>query len=137
MSERNAVFGADLSGGYYFQDIFWAESGILAFVHVINVLLTTGLRLSELIRPLHRYSSVGPLRFQCKNTDEAIFQITEAHRDAAIEQFDGLTFRYPDWWFNVRPFAADRTLNIMLESRTKTLVDQKLSELSPLLGDRA
>jgi len=137
MADRDAIFGCDLSGCFYFRDNDYCESGILALVHVINLLLSTGRSLSELIRPLQRYSFSSDVRFACDDTEQVLQQVAEAHRSAAIEQFDGLTFRYPDWWFNVRPFAAERQVHVTLEARSRKLVDQKLGELQPLLGERA
>lgn len=137
MSEHNAVFGADLSGCLYFRENYFCESGILALVQVINLVLRSDRRLSELVRPLQRYSTSGLLRFECEDTECAMTRLAEAHRDAEIQQFDGLTFRYPDWWFNVQPFAADRRLTVTLEARSRKLVDAKIAELLPLLGERA
>lgn len=137
MSERDAVFGSDLSGRFYFRDNCYCESGILAFVHLMNLLLNTDRALSELIRPLQRYSSSGEVHFECDDTDRALHDITAAHGDAAIEQLDGVTFRYSDWWFNVLPAAADRRVRVTLEARSRKLVEQKLADLEPLLGRRA
>jgi len=136
MAERNAVFGCDLSGRFYFRDNYYCESGILAMVQVINLLLSTRRDLSELIRPLQRYSSSGDVSFTCDDTDMALHQIVQAHGSATVEQFDGVTFRYPDWWFNVRPFASQRLVHVTLEARSRKIVDQKLTELQPLLGER-
>jgi phosphomannomutase len=66
----------------------------------------------------------------------ALHQIVQAHGSATVEQFDGVTFRYPDWWFNVRPFASQRIVHVTLEARSRKIVDQKLTELQPLLGER-
>lgn len=137
MAERNAVFGCDLSGCFFFRDNYYCESGILAMVQVINLLLSTGRSLSDLIRPLQRYCSSGDISFVCDDTDRVLHQVAEAHGSATVEQFDGMTFRYPDWWFNVRPFAAERLVHVTLEARSRKLVDEKLTELQPLLGERA
>jgi len=137
LSERSAVFGGDLTGAYYFRDALCCESATLAFVHMINLLVRSGRRLSELVRPVQRYSNSGEVRFQCDNTEQAIADVIEAHGEAAVEQFDGVTFRYPDWWFNVRTLAPDHLLSVTLEARSRKLVEQRLSELGPHLGVRA
>ena len=136
MSERDAVFGGDLSGRYYFRDNGYCESVLLAFVHVLNVLLKTERCLSELIRPLQRYSTSGELHYHCDDPAQAMNQLVDMHQGAEIEQFDGLTFRYPDWWFNVLPFPADRLLRVTLEARSRRFVDEKLAELEPILGEQ-
>ncbi len=137
LSERGAVFGGDLSGAYYFRDALCCESATLAFVHMVNLLVKSGRRLSELVRPIQRYSSSGEVRFQCDDTERAIADVIEAHGEATVEQFDGVTFRYPDWWFNVRTLTPDQLLSVTLEARSRKLVEQRLSELGPHLGTRA
>lgn len=136
MSERDAVFGGDLSGRYYFRDNGHCESGLLAFVHMLNVLLNTERPLSELTRPFQRYSTSGELHFRSEDTVQTLNELVYRHEDADIEQLDGLTFRYPDWWFNVLPFPADRLLRVTIEARSRKLVDEKIAELESFLGER-
>ncbi len=137
MSERDAILGGDLAGRFFFRDSSFNESGILAFVHMINLLITSGRKLSELIRPLQRYSTSGDLRYHCTDPERVLNQVMAAHQAALIEEHDGLTIRYPDWWFNVRPYPGQRLLRVTLEARSRTLVDQRLAELQPILGERA
>ncbi len=136
MAERKAVFGADLAGRFYFRDNFFCESAFLALIHLLNLMADTGRKLSELIRPLQRYRSSGERRFPCPDPQKALTDITNAHRDAQIDNLDGLTVNYPDWWFNVRPSKTEALLRVTLEARTRKLVDQKLTELRPLLSLR-
>lgn len=136
MSERKAVFGGDISGRFYYRDNFFCESGLLTFAHVLNMMISTSRALSELVRPIQRYRSSGERRFPCPDTDGAVKEISDAHREADIDNLDGITVRYPDWWFNVRPNRAESLLRVTLEARTRKLVDQKLSELHSLVGYR-
>lgn len=133
MVERKAVFGADLAGHFYFRDNYCCESAMLAFAHLLEVLASTGRKLSELLGPLQGYRSSGELRFQCPDPDAAIQQIVQAHGDAEIDHLDGITVRYPDWWFNVRPSRSESLLRVTLEARTKRIVDERLAQLHPLL----
>lgn len=136
MSERNAVFGGDISGHFYFRDNYFAESATMALVQLINMLSTSGKSLSELVRPMQRYSTSGELRFQCEDAGRVIREVSRSFEDAQIEHFDGVTVRYPDWWFNVLPHATERQVRLTLEARNRRLVEEKLAHLEPLLGQR-
>lgn len=136
MAERDAVLGGDLSGRFYFRDCAFAESGLLALVHVLNFVLATDEPLSDVIRSFQRYSSSGEVRFHCEDIDAVLEQMTKMYADAAVERLDGITFRYPDWWFNVLPVRTDRMVRLTLEARSRKLVDQHVDELAPLLGKR-
>ncbi len=135
MGENEAVFGGDLSGRFFFRDAGNSESGLLAFVHVINLMLAQSAPLSEIVRPLQRYSASGELRFRCENTERAIGNLAAALPQARTERFDGVTFRFTDWWFNVRPNAAERVLRVNIEARSRKQIDEKLASLEPFLGE--
>ncbi|HWL92599.1 MAG TPA: hypothetical protein VNT79_03620 [Phycisphaerae bacterium] len=137
MAERDAAFGGDLSGRFYFRSAAFCESAVIAMIQVINLLINSGKPLSELTKPLQRYSVSGEIKYLCPDTHEALRNLSNVHRSATIEHLDGLTFRYPDWWFNVRPNPAERSIQLTLEAKNRKLVDERLEELSPLLGSRA
>jgi phosphomannomutase len=140
MVESHALFGADLTGRYYFRDESFCESAFLAFAHLLNLLSESGRNLSDLVLPLLRYSTSGPIRFRCTDPAKVMGAIAAAHQAAQLEELDGLTVKYPDWWFNVRaggPRDGEAgMLGLTLEARNKKLVDQRLAELQPLLGER-
>ncbi len=136
MSERNAVFGGDISGRFYFRDNYFAESAAMTLVQLINLLSTAGKSLSELVRPMNRYSNSGELRYQCEDAGRVIREVARSFEGAQIEHFDGVTVRYPDWWFNVLPHAAERQVRLTLEARSRKLVEEKLAHLEPMLGQK-
>jgi len=135
MAENDAIFGGDLSGRLFFRETANSESALLAFVHIVDLLMSGDARLSDLVRPMQRYSSSGEMCFRCENTELALGNLTAAHPEARTERFDGLTFRYPDWWFNVRPNAAEGMLRVNIEARNRKQIDEKLAALEPWLGE--
>lgn len=129
MIDRQAVFGADLSGRHYFRDAAFCENAILGVAHLINLLVETGRKISELVRPLARYRSSGEVSLRCDNAEVSLKEIATIHRDAEIEYLDGVTVRYPDWWFNARAVGGPSELTLTIEARTKKMVDERLLEL--------
>lgn len=136
MAEHDALFGGELSGHFYFRDNYYCDSGLLAFIHVVNVLAETGRRLGDLIRPLQRYRASGEINFQCPDKDRVLRELLKTFADAQVDQLDGVTVQYPDWWFNVRPSNTEPLLRLNLEARTKKMMEERLAELAPLLGTR-
>jgi phosphomannomutase len=133
MAEQNGVLGSDLAGGFYFRDCFFCESGLLAFVHLVNVLATSGSGLSKMLRPLQRYRSSGEIVLSCPSPDEAIKEVAAAHAQARVASPEGLTVKYADWWFNLRREGAQGELRLVLQARTKKLVEQRVTELKSLI----
>lgn len=137
MAEVGAVFGADLDGRFYFRDAACAESPLFAIIELINLLSSGERSLASLARPLLRSRSSGEIRFHCSDPGQVIQAVTAAHPDAELERIDGLTVKYPEWRFNLRSAGSPPTLRLTLEARNRKLVDQRIAELSPLLGERA
>lgn len=135
MAENDAIFGGDLSGRLYFHDNANCESALLAFVHIVDLVMSSEERLSDMVKPLQRYSSSGELRYRCDNTERVVGNLESAMPKARVERFDGVTFRFPDWWFNVRPNAAEGTLRLNIEARNRKNIEEKLVALEPFLGE--
>lgn len=136
MLQRHALMGADLGGRFYFRDNFFCESALLAMVQVLNLLGESGRGLGELSRPLNRYRTSGELRFACADVERVLAQITATHVEAEVDQLDGVTVRYPEWWFNVRQGEQPSELRVMVEAGTRKLVEQRVAELGPMLGSK-
>ena len=135
MSDTKGVFGGELSGHFYFKDNYYCDSGMLAFAHVINVISKSGSSLSELIEPLRRYCGSGERNFRNEDKDEAIAALAEKYADGRVDFLDGVTVQYPNWWFNVRKSNTEPLLRLNVEARYAALLNEKLEELAPLLGE--
>lgn len=137
MAEADGVFGGELSGHFYFRDFWYCDSGMMAFIAILNVLTRTGKPLSELIKPFKKYASSGERNFVNEDKDDAFKAIEEKYADARIDHLDGVTVQYDDWWFNLRASNTEPLLRLNLEANAEDLVKQKLDELAPLLGEPA
>jgi phosphomannomutase len=134
MAENDAVFGGELSGHFYFRDFFYCDSGLLAFIAVLNALTHSGKSLGTLIRPLDALAASGERNFENEHKSETLAALAQRYADAEVDQLDGVTVQYPDWWFNVRPSNTEPLLRLNMEAAHADLLAQKLAELTPLLG---
>ncbi len=134
LAETNAIFGGELSGHYYFRDFWYCDSGMLAFIAILNTLTRTNRSLSALIAPLNIYASSGERNFENLDKDGTCRRLAEKYRDAQVDQLDGVTVQYKDWWFNVRASNTEPLLRLNMEAANDALLQQKLAELTPQLG---
>ena len=63
-----------------------------------------------------------------------IRQLSETYADAKIDSLDGVTVQYPEWWFNVRKSNTEPLLRLNAEANTAELLERKLADLTPQLG---
>jgi len=136
LRDSHAVFGGELSGHFYYRDNYFADSGMITLVHVLNIVSDAKAPVSELIKPLRRYSSSGEVNFKVDDKKAKMDELAKRYNDAQIDYLDGVTVRYKDWWFNCRPSNTEPLLRLNVEAKTESLLEEKLSEIEKQLGKR-
>jgi phosphomannomutase len=117
LRERQAAFGGEVSGHYYFRDFWCADSGTIPALLVLELLSTQKRRLSELVGFLRdRYFISGEINSEVADQEAKMKEIAELHADAEVSWLDGVSVDYPDWHFNVRPSNTEPLLRLNLES---------------------
>ena len=134
MRKEDAIFGGELSGHFYFRDNFVSDSGDIALVTLLTVLGKKGVSLETLVKPYDKYSATGEVNFRVENADLVFKRLKSKYSDGAIDELDGVTVQYKDWWFNVRKSNTEPLIRLNLEANTQELMDARLSEITPLIG---
>jgi phosphomannomutase len=134
LRREDAIFGGELSGHYYFAENFFADSADIAVVQLLNLMRSSGRKLSALIEPLKRYSATGEINFVVEDADLAMKKIEETFADGKIDHLDGITVQYPDWWFNVRKSNTEPLVRLNLEARDPRRLATARERLMALLG---
>ncbi len=122
MARENAVFGGEHSGHYYFRDFYFADSGMLAAMHVLRALGSQDGVLSGLLATYDPYVSSGEINSRVDDVAKAAARVRKAFVTDEIEadDFDGLTVSHwheePKWWFNVRPSNTEPLLRLNVEA---------------------
>lgn len=137
LKEKDAVFGGELSGHFYFRDNFYADSGAIAFAVLLSVLSAQPKKLSELVAPLYTYYPTGEVNFEVEDKDGTIAKLAEKYKAGKIDYLDGITVELEGWWFNVRKSNTEPLLRLNLEAKTPKLRDEKYAELQTILGHPA
>lgn len=129
MREKNAFFGGELSGHYYFKNNYYADSGLIALIEVLNILSERNDKFSDILAPLHKYHSTGEINFEIIDKDEKIKKLAERFANGKVDYLDGVTVEYDDWWFNVRKSNTQPLLRLNLEAKTKEIMDSNMREV--------
>ena len=133
MRDNNAPLGGELSGHYYFRDNYFADSGIIAFTKLLSIASKADKSLSEILEPFKKYAASGEINFEVEDKDGKIKELAETFSDAEISFLDGITIRYPEWWFNVRKSNTEPLLRLNLEADSPELVEQNMTRISEIL----
>ncbi|MDD5328101.1 MAG: phosphomannomutase/phosphoglucomutase [Phycisphaerae bacterium] len=134
LRDSHAVFGGELSGHFYYRDNYYADSGMITFVHVLNIVSGAEVSVSELVKPLRRYFSSGEINFKVEDKQAKMDELQKRYSDGQIDNLDGVTIQYKNWWFNCRPSNTEPFLRLTVEAKSKEVLEEKLSKLESQLG---
>ena len=119
MAETGAVFGGEHSAHFYFRDFWFADSGMLAALHVLAALGGQDRPLSELLAEYTRYVASGEINSEVADQAAATAQVRaafEGRPGVTVDELDGLTVGTDDWWFNLRPSNTEPLLRLNAEA---------------------
>ncbi|HAT10050.1 MAG TPA: phosphomannomutase/phosphoglucomutase [Planctomycetes bacterium] len=132
LKHEHAVFAGELSGHYYFRDFWNADSGLYAFILLANIASETP-KLSSLVKPLLKYFHTGEINFKVADA-ATVFARAKALPGGKVQELDGVTVRFADWWFNLRASNTEPVVRLNLEADSAALRDAKLAEIKKLIA---
>jgi phosphomannomutase len=135
MRAEDAVFGGEHSGHFYFRDNWYADSGMIALLTVLELLSEAHRPLSELLRPLDPYVRSGEINSEVVDpivTMQAVEAVYEGMA-STIDHLDGVTIQFSDWWFNLRPSNTQPLLRLNVEADDQETLNRKTKEVLGLI----
>jgi phosphomannomutase len=135
MRKEGAVFGGEVSGHYYFRDFSQADSGVIPFLLMLEVLSKSGRKLSELLRPYRgTYFITGEINTPVADVAVKLQELKERFGvEGEVSHLDGVSVDAPDWHMNVRPSNTEPLLRLNLEARSPELMERKRDEVLGLI----
>ena len=137
MARTGAVFGGEHSGHFYFRDFWFADSGMLAALHVLAALGGQPEPLSRLLAEYSRYHASGEINSEVADQAEATRRVRlvfEGGPGVSAEELDGLTVAGGDWWFNLRPSNTEPLLRLNVEAGTEAAMAALRDEVLGIVG---
>jgi phosphomannomutase len=127
MARVQAVFGGEHSAHYYFRDFWFADTGMLAAMHVLAALGEQSRPLSEVVAEFSRYVASGEINSTVADAQATTADVRawaqawgrEAGQDVEFDELDGMTVTHkgdPMWWFNLRASNTEPLLRLNVEA---------------------
>ena len=137
MREMDAVYGGEMSAHHYFREFSYADSGMIPWLLVAELLSTTGKTLSELVGArMAMYPTSGEIN---REVEDATAMLQKLHglyaADAlSVDDVDGFSFEFAEWRFNIRMSNTEPVVRLNVESRADPgLLTEKTAELLTIL----
>ena len=133
---EDALFAGELSGHYYFQENYNADSGMMAALIMLQIISLENKSLSQIVAPLrNKWHHSGEINFMVQNKEQKINELKQLYgAQGKIMELDGLTIDLGNWWFNVRASNTEPFLRLNVEADNAKLLNGKKTELEQLLS---
>jgi phosphomannomutase len=131
MREEGAAFGGEVSGHYYFRDFSQADSGVIPFLLMLELISKRGHKLSEILGPFReRYFITGELNTPVSDVALKLQELKEQFGgEGQVSHLDGLSVDADDWHMNVRPSNTEPLLRLNLEALSPELMERKRDDV--------
>jgi len=135
MARHQAVFGGEHSAHYYFRDFWFADTGMLAAMHVLAALGEQSHPISEMVARFTRYAASGEINSTVADAAAATADVRawaqgwarDRAQDLEFDDLDGMTVTHrgdrtatpqgdPMWWFNLRASNTEPLLRLNVEA---------------------
>jgi phosphomannomutase len=136
MRKEDALFAGEVSAHYYFRDFTQADTGVVPFLLMLELISRRGRKLSELLAPFReRYFLTGEINTPVADVPLKLQELKERYGAAGgrISHLDGLSVDFDDWHFNVRPSNTEPLLRLNLEALSEATMAEKRDEVLELI----
>ncbi|HEX4518991.1 MAG TPA: phosphomannomutase/phosphoglucomutase [Gaiellaceae bacterium] len=135
MREESAVFAGEVSAHYYFRDFSQADSGVIPFLLMLELVSHRDQALSEILAPLRsKYFLTGEINTPVADVALKLQELKERYSpEGRVSHLDGLSIDADDWHMNVRPSNTEPLLRLNLEALSEELMASKRDEVLALI----
>jgi len=137
MRAEDAVYGGEMSAHHYFREFSYADSGMIPWLLVAELVSTSGKSLSELVGDrVAKYPASGEINRQVEDAKKTLEKLRDRYAGEAIsvDDTDGYSFEFADWRFNIRMSNTEPVVRLNVESRASVpLMEQKTAEVLEIL----
>jgi len=134
MRKEDAVLGCETSGHTYFRDFWFADSGMLPFLLILEILSAENTSLDEMVQPyMKKYPISGEINTSTPDAESLIEKVKDHYGDGKISYTDGVSIEYPEWRTNLRVSNTESLLRLNIEAKTKNMMTEKRNEILKLI----
>ena len=137
MREVDGVYGGEMSAHHYFREFSYADSGMIPWLLVAELISSSGKSLSELVGERQaKFPASGEINRQVEDAEATLQKLHDTYASDALEvdDIDGYCFEFPEWRFNIRMSNTEPVVRLNVESRgDAALMQEKTQEVLAIL----
>jgi len=134
MNQKKAVFGAEMTAHYFFEETHYMDNGIIPFLLIWEAISDSGKKLSELVAPYQEgHFMIEEIKYNLEDQSAVIDRLKKDFADGKLNELDGLTIEYPDWRFNLRGSNTEPVAKLNLEAKSEKVMQEKTQLLNKII----
>jgi phosphomannomutase len=137
MREVDGIYGGEMSAHHYFRDFSYADSGMIPWLLVAELVSATGKSLSELVRERQaKFPASGEINREVADANATLQALHDRYASDAlnVDDTDGYSFEFESWRFNIRMSNTEPVVRLNVESRgDQALMEEKTQEVLEIL----
>jgi len=123
-NNKNAIFGVEQSGHFFFRDFYGLDNPLFVFLHVANIVSQSGQTLSALVAPYQKFVSSPLVNVYVDDRIYALGKVKEKFADYTVDELDGVSVDADNFRFTVRQSNTEPLVRVSLEAENETtLID--------------
>ena len=138
MRKEDAVFAGEVSAHYYFRDFSQADTGVIPFLLMLELVSRKRQKLSEILAPYREhYFLTGEINTPVADVALKLQELKERYsaEGGRVSHLDGISVDFDDWHFNVRPSNTEPLLRLNLEALSEEKLVEKRDEVLAVIRD--
>ncbi|MBU1202513.1 phosphomannomutase/phosphoglucomutase [Patescibacteria group bacterium] len=133
MREEQGIMSGEVSAHFAFRDNYYADNAFIAMVLILQAISQDGRLISEIMKDYNLYYKSNELNFVVNNIEIELEKFRNTYKENIIDEIDGITVEFKDWWFNVRPSNTEPLLRLTVEADSPDILAEKVKELESLI----
>lgn len=139
MREVDGIYGGEMSAHHYFRDFSYADSGMIPWLLIAELVSTSGMSLANLVGDrMKRFPASGEINMKVADAGATLQTLYDRYADSAntVDATDGYSFEFDDWRFNIRMSNTEPVVRLNVETRGDSgLLIEKTAEIKAVLVD--
>ncbi len=131
MRNEGSVLGVEKSGHFYFRDLYYADSGVLAMLYLLRYLTERNTTLKEAVEPLRKkFFLTEQINISVdKDPVDILSSLKKYYGKEEIDCLDGVSITSPKWRAVVRSSNTEPVIRIVAEASSQELLNERSTEL--------
>lgn len=133
--QEGAYFAGESSGHFFLNlEIGCFEMPMIMILKLLERFSKSDLRISRQLSGYYKYFHSGEINSTVESKEKVFEALKNKYHDAEINELDGVTIIYPEFWFNVRGSNTEPKIRLNLEAVSREIMEAKRDEVLEIIN---